>query len=243
MRVVAISDIHVKKPQDEADQLLTRFLNHPDVMSSDYVLLLGDIFDLMCGPHDEYLMLFNHHFKDMIKIQKGGAKVFFIEGNHDLHLENLFSKFQNEGEIILSHAPQVRLIDGKKYYFSHGDEHEVDNISYQRYIRTIRSRPMKYIANKIMPYAVLNFFGERASMVSRKKGSKSFDVSLVRDRFRQGVCKTTKGEFDFVIGGHSHVQDMYKLPGTKSTYLNNGHALSSNTFIKIENHEPTFVSL
>ena len=54
MKIVAISDVHVKTPHDDADHVLCNFLTNPTVTTSDYVLLLGDIFDLMCGPHKEY---------------------------------------------------------------------------------------------------------------------------------------------------------------------------------------------
>ena len=243
MKIAAISDVHVKAPNDEADKLLTAFLNHPEVSSSDYILLLGDIFDLMVGPHEAYLKLYPHLFGRIDQLVKSGKKVMFFEGNHDVHLERLFKKIWKNNEVLITQDPKVESIDGKKYYFSHGDEHEIDNHSYHRYMRFIRSRPLKFVADFVMPYAVLNFFGERASKISRKKGSKKFDAEGVRTRFRHGVSVTTKGEFDFVLGGHSHVKDQFVIPGSHSVYLNNGYALNSKTFILIDNHNPAFVSL
>jgi UDP-2,3-diacylglucosamine hydrolase len=243
MKIVAISDIHVKHPHDEADKILLSFLDHPIVKQADYVLFLGDIFDLMVGPHQEYLELYSHLFSGISKLQKTGKKVYFFEGNHDVHLEKLFKKIWKDNEVRITQVPVIEVIDGKKYYFSHGDEHEVDNYSYHRYIKFIRSRPLKFIADYLMPYAVINFFGERASKLSRKKGSRIFDIEKVRNKFREGVCLTTKGEYDFVLGGHSHVQDKFEIPDSKSIYLNNGYALKSKTFILIENHCPLFISL
>jgi UDP-2,3-diacylglucosamine hydrolase len=243
MKIAAISDVHVKSPNDEADKLLSSFFLHPEVQSSDYILLLGDIFDLMCGPHEEYLLLYKHHFDAMTELQKKGKKVFFFEGNHDLHLEKLFKKIWKNQEVIVSQLPIFCEIAGKSYYFSHGDEHEIDNISYHRYINIIRSRPLKFIADYIMPFKVLNFFGERASKMSRKKGSKRFDAEGVRRRFRLGVSETTQGKFDFVLGGHSHVKDEYIIPGSQSLYLNNGYALNSRTFIMVDNHKANFLPL
>ncbi len=242
MRISAISDVHVKKPHDDADRLLSQFFDHPLVQSSDYIVLLGDIFDLMCGPHEEYLYLYDHLFRKIDSLLKQNKKVLFHEGNHDVHLEKLFSAFWPKGEIVPSQAPLIFEIDGKKYYFSHGDEHEVDNLAYQNYKRLIYSGPLKFVANNVMPYGLLNFIGERASMRSRKKGSKAFDESKVRDRFRSGVQETTKGEYDFILGGHSHVKDQFAL-NEHSLYLNNGYALKSKTFIFIENHVPRFEEL
>jgi UDP-2,3-diacylglucosamine hydrolase len=243
MKISAISDVHVKSPFDEADKLLTSFFNHPDVQSSDYIILLGDIFDLMCGPHEEYIKSYSHLFKLMSDLVSKGKKIYFFEGNHDVHLEKLFSKLWPHGEVYISQKPRVEDIDGKKYYFSHGDEHEVENLAYHKYMSFIRSKPLKFVADFVMPYAVLNFIGERASKMSRKKGSRKFDAEAVRKTFREGVTTTTQGKFDFVLGGHSHVQDEFKLDGSHSTYLNNGYALNTKTFIFIENHKPKFVSL
>jgi UDP-2,3-diacylglucosamine hydrolase len=239
MKVSAISDVHVKIPHDEADTLLLRFLNHPLVQSSDYILLLGDIFDLMAGPHPAYLKDFAHLFDAMDTLLKAGKKIYFIEGNHDVHLEALFRRRWKGGEFVPLQHEIVETIDGKTYYFSHGDEHEIDNQSYQRYKKFITSRPLKFVADHLMPYAVLNFIGERASKASRKKGHKSFNEISVRDRFRVGVEAVIQGKYDFIIGGHSHVQDRFELPGG-GTYLNNGYALRTKTFILIDNHEVSF---
>ena len=243
MKIAAISDVHVKFPHDEADKLLSSFLEHADVQSADYVLLLGDIFDLMCGPHEEYITSYNHLFSKMADLQKKGKKVFFLEGNHDVHVQSLFDKIWPKHEIIAQQFPVIESIDGKTYYFSHGDEHEVDNHAYQRYKKFIYSAPLRFFAKYILPYFVLNMIGERASKVSRKKGSRKFDWEGVQKKFRSGVMTTTQGKYDFVLGGHSHVKDNFVLPGTNSVYLNNGYALKEKTFLVIENHQPRFVLL
>lgn len=242
MKIAAISDVHVKFPHDEADRLLISFLNHPQVQSADYVLLLGDIFDLMCGPHKQYLEKFDHIWKKIDELVKSGKKVFFFEGNHDVHLEKLFKKYWPNQQVIARQEPVIEEIDGKVYYFSHGDEHEVDNESYQNYKKLILSGPLKFVANHIIPYQILHLIGERASKRSRKKGSKLFDAEKVKNRFRSGVKKTTEGKYHFVLGGHSHVEDVYEI-SVDSIYINNGYALRTKTFILIDNHEIKFEKL
>lgn len=243
MRISAISDIHIKFPDDEADRLLHKFLTHPQVLKSHYVVLLGDIFDLMCGPHKEYLADFGHVFKALDDMIKSGIKVYFFEGNHDVHLSSLFQKIWPDGVMIPNQKPIIEKIDGQTYYFSHGDEHEVDNLAYQRYKRLILSPPLKFVANHLMPYTVLNYIGRRASVKSRKKGSKLFNENLVRERFRNGVETTTQGKYKFVLGGHSHVKDLYRMSNGESIYINNGYALKTKTFIYINNHEVSFERL
>ena len=243
MKISAISDVHVKSPNDEADALLCSFLNHPEVQSSDYILLLGDIYDLMVGPHDEYLKSFAHHFQAMDELIKRGKKIYFFEGNHDVHLEKLFKKIWKNNELIITQRPIIEEIEGKSYCFSHGDEYEVDNHSYHRYMKFIRTKPLKFIADNIMPYSVLHFLGERASKMSRKKGSRKFDAEGVKAKFRSGVHQLTDGKYHFVLGGHSHVKDQFNIPGSDSLYINNGYALNTKTFILIDNHQVKFVPL
>lgn len=242
MKVSAISDVHVKVPHDDADHLLCHFLTNPLVASSDYIVLLGDIFDLMCGPHEEYLKSFGHIFDLMDQLQKKGKKVLFYEGNHDVHLKELFKKRWPKDEIVPNQGSDIFQIESKLYYFSHGDEHEIHNPSYQKYKAFITSEPLKYVANNVMPYKVLNFLGERASKMSRKRGSRTFNPDPVRDAFRKGVAQTTEGRYDFVLGGHSHVKDNYSL-NEHSIYLNNGYALKEKTFIHIDNHKVSFEPL
>ncbi|HXH73977.1 MAG TPA: metallophosphoesterase [Bacteriovoracaceae bacterium] len=242
MRISAISDVHVKVPHDAADKLLLQFLTHPIVLESDYVVLLGDIFDLMTGPHPQYLKNFAHLFEQIDSLMKSGKKVFFLEGNHDVHLEKLFIKYWPKGDLRPSQLPIVEKIDGKSYYFSHGDEHDVHNKSYHNYKNFILTPPLKFVANHLMPYSVLNFIGERASRMSRKKGSKGFDEEKVRIKFREGVQLTTAGQaLDFIIGGHSHVKDNFLMANGKTVYLNNGYALKSKTFLTIKDHQVSFV--
>lgn len=242
MKVSAISDVHVKVPHDDADRLLCQFLTHPQVKSSQYVVLLGDIFDLMCGPHAEYLNKFSHIFDLIDQLSKNGTQVLFFEGNHDVHLEGLFKKRWPDLKVRLSQTAVVEEIQGMTYYFSHGDEHEIDNLKYQRYKSLILSSPLKFVANYLMPYAVLHYIGERASKRSRKRGSKDYVEETVRDRFRMGVSETTKGNYNFILGGHSHVKDVFAI-NDYSTYVNNGYALKSRTFLLIDNHQISFPEL
>lgn len=242
MKIVAISDVHVKVPHDDADHLLCHFLTNPIVTSSDYIILLGDIFDLMCGPHKAYLENFGHIFDLLDQLRLQGKKVLFFEGNHDVHLEKLFKlRWPNE-ELKVSQIPIIESIDNKTYYFSHGDEHEVENLAYQRYKSLILSQPLKFVANYLMPYSVLNYVGQNASKRSRKRGSKSYNEDLIKQNFRDGVTKTTAGKYDFILGGHSHVKDVFSI-NENSTYLNNGYALKSKTFLLIDNHQISFPQL
>ena len=54
MKISAISDVHVKKPHDQADRLLRDFLLNPIVKSSDYIVLLFYIIFVQCLMPSKY---------------------------------------------------------------------------------------------------------------------------------------------------------------------------------------------
>lgn len=241
MKIATISDVHIKSPGDDAEELLVKFLKHTKVETADYVALLGDIFDLMCGPHSIYLEQFKRVFDAIDELQKKGVKIIFIEGNHDVHLKKLFEKKWKNNEVLIT-QDAVELKDRDfHYYLSHGDDHEVDNQAYQRYKKIIFSAPLRFVANYILPYSILEFIGRRASMKSRKRGSKTFDAELVKRRFRSGV-EINNPKANIIVGGHSHVKDEYVL-NSGSVYLNNGYAPRERSFIYINGKDYEFVSL
>ncbi len=79
MKFVAISDVHIKHSQDDASRLLVKFLNHSEVKNSEKIFLLGDIFDLMCGPHEEYFERFNDVFSAIESHISAGREVHYSE--------------------------------------------------------------------------------------------------------------------------------------------------------------------
>ncbi len=241
MKFVAISDVHIKHSKDDASRLLIHFLESSEAQSADKIFLLGDIFDLMCGPHKEYYDRFIDVFQAMEKIIISGKEIHYAEGNHDLHLEKLFSNHPTFKNIFVHKKPCLFETDGKIFYLSHGDEHELDNHAYHRYMGLINSAPLTFVANYMMPLAVLDWIGNRASKMSRKKGARHFDSEKVRQTFRSGVESTLTGKADVVIGGHSHVKDDYQSPQIR--YLNNGYAQNSKTFILVDEGKISFVPL
>lgn len=241
MRIATISDVHIKESGDAAELLLVKFLQHPLVQNCHYVALLGDIFDLMCGPHAIYLKQFEKVFKAIDGLHQKGVRIIYIEGNHDVHLKKLFAKKWKNGEVILSQSAIELQENSFRYYLSHGDDHEVDNESYQKYKRFIFSAPLRFVANYLLPYSLLEFIGRKASQKSRKRGSEKFNVDIVRERFRKGV-EINNPVADIIIGGHSHVKDSYTLK-SGAVYLNNGYALHEKVFIYVDGKDYQFVSL
>ncbi len=250
MPLVSISDIHVKSPQDERYQLLLKFLNHEVTQKADQIFLLGDIFDLMVGPHPEYFDIYPEFFTSLTNLVRKNKIVHYFEGNHDLHIKKLFLnllKKENMSDKLLQFhsGPWTYAIHGKNYYFSHGDELEPGNYSYKIYKKILMSKPMELVISEVAPFKLVDYIGTNASKLSRSKGKRTYNEEKNRQKFRQGAIEKAHGQYEFIIAGHSHIQENIELKGREKSfrYVNNGFLPQSRSFISIDHHEVKFISL
>lgn len=249
MKLVAISDVHIKEPGDQAEKLILEFFHHPIVQESEHIFLLGDIFDLVIGPHSQYFRRFPVFFHAVADLLKKGKDVYYVEGNHDFHLRRLFeSYFKVYPEVPKNKfhlAPEFVLQNGgRSIHLAHGDDMEIDNFGYKVFKGIVTSPPLRFYANYLMPYFLIKNIGETASSISRNRNNKrynqSVDLSRVEEKFRKSVEVFHRNHgHDIYICGHSHVKDHYF--STKGfEYVNNGYAQFTKTFILVENGVVSF---
>jgi UDP-2,3-diacylglucosamine hydrolase len=249
MKFSAISDVHVKIAGDPAETLLLSFLRNEDVQSSDIIFLLGDIFDLMIGPHTQYFVRFQNFFTEIRGLLLKRKKIYYVEGNHDFHIKNLYKKFfqinKDLDPTLFSIANSFLITDqNKSIFLCHGDDIELNNTSYKIFKSIVNSFPLKYYANNLMPHFLIKSIGEYSAEKSRKRNNKRYsvesDLTPVRDNFRQSAeVYFKKKPVQIIVCGHSHVKDLY-LSKNGFEYVNNGYAQHSKTYISIENGNISF---
>ena len=206
MSIYMISDIHVKMDGQNLE-ILKSFMSLP-FEKGDELYLLGDIFDLLIGPHQEYKKLYKFFFQRIDELISLGVPIHYFEGNHDFHLEKLL---QGHG-VEVHKKPIVKKYFGKSVLFCHGDEIELGNLSYKIYKNFIQSRPLNVVANYVMPFKLLNLIGENASKKSRKRNKSRYGNSQenkkIRDSFRAAAKKASLiYGVEQVFCGHSHFKD------------------------------------
>lgn len=251
LKFSAISDVHVSHSKDSNFDLLMEFLTNSFVVKSDYIFLLGDIFDLMVGNHKQYLVEFEYFFQTIAKLTQQGCHVIYVEGNHDLHLTRLWAKAVEMFSINPSNLHLERkeysltLLDGSVLYLCHGDEIE-DNPKYLKYKNFIHSKTMELIADFFMPYRVLEHFGRKASQTSRQSNQTKYSTQTHQVEIRDYSRKMAKRKLEVIkaqvlICGHSHYKDFIEFD--HGLYINNGFAPESKTFIYYENSQFDFKPL
>ena len=246
MKISSISDVHVVNDKDDRAKVLKSFLTNEIVLSSDYIIFLGDVFDCLVGERPEQLKEYEEIFKLVEKILKNqSCKFIFIEGNHDFHVQNImenkFSKYRN----FYYRKKGLSLnVDKRKIYYCHGDDIEIGNPSYQLFRKIIRQDLVKYFFTCLYSLEKLTFLKKKIA----KKSIKYFgeyskkEESFLKEKFR-GSAQLISEEygFDAVVCGHSHIED--HLSGANFDYVNNGFSRVSKKFVLFDSGKFSLVSL
>ena len=249
MKFVCISDVHIKEPNDLQANLFKKFLNSPQTKNADTIFLLGDIFDLVVGGQNEYLKKYSELFEMIASLAKNNKKVIMFEGNHDFHFGRLVLKACKKWHIPdgqWQHRTEpLRLeINGVPTLFAHGDEIEIENPSYQSYRAFIRSYPIYFLSNYIVPQFIVDKIGTNASKKSRERNLERYgndNNDEVKEKFHR-VFKQAQSDFDIknLVCGHSHCRDFFESDGY---YLNNGFFPVTKTFTYFDGQNYSQVTL
>ncbi len=249
--IVSISDVHIKKFQDNPSQLFHRFLDHEKTKQANIIVLLGDIFDLMIGPYPEHLIKFQEVFAKLNNLAKT-KRVCYFQGNHDFHLKGLFEKqnvFPYLNRVEIYKAGQTFLLGEQRIYFEHGDDAEIENLSYKIYKILLNNRCMAFGLKYILNYKIVNFLGDCLSSLLREKHELKYELSdtafieRIRKKFRLSAQRMAQKTCSSVIVlGHSHVRDYYNS-SEGFVYLNNGYVSKEQCFVFLQEQRQEIIPL
>lgn len=238
MSLSIISDVHIRNSSDERHDLFLSFLRNEKVQNSESIFLLGDIFDLVVGPYEEYISEFKEVYDELSNLLKNGKRIIYVEGNHDFCFSDMYLNSSNLNGIEVLKGGTVYTHQGKRIYLSHGDDFELGNTGYKFYRRFISSNFIKLLSSEITSYKFVKWVGDYQSKKSRERGVKNYGSGekdeQIKSNFREGAENFSKMlNVDWVIGGHSHQKDLFEMNDFK--YANNGFAPAEKTFIYINN--------
>lgn len=253
MIITSISDVHIKESSDKNFELLQKFFSHDCVKNSQYIILNGDIFDILIGGKIQYLKKYDAFFHLIKKAVENDSIVVYIEGNHDFHIERLIRKSVKKLKIDEDKFIHVKShfdidLSGKKVRFTHGDDVEIENKRYQQYKKKINNKFVKFLGDYIVPFKLIEWVGHNASNKSRESNVNRYELSaegqeFIKDKFRRSSEDYfSRHTIDALVCGHSHCKDFYSLDNGRY-YINNGFAPASKSFIKITEDGAEFVDL
>lgn len=220
-----LSDIHLKTADERNGKILLRFLRSLQEQNpaNIHLFLLGDIFDLWVGGHEYFAKKFQPLMEALRDLKKAGARITYIEGNHDVHVEGFFQK--KLGVEVFVEA-QHYVIDGVRVRVEHGDLINLNDVKYLKY-RSIIRNPFVKPLGAILPGRFWDHIGNKASKKSRARTGHyraSNEDSLVQMIREHAPKAYLEKPFDIIISGHMHVFDdhMVDVEGQKVRSINLG---------------------
>ncbi len=211
MKAWFISDIHLKGLNERNGNVLLRFLIslRDQKNPATHLFLLGDIFDFWVGDHEYYFSKFLPIIEVLLDLKNHGIKVIYVEGNHDVHVKDFWSRHGIEAFV------EDRYFDlgPWKIRVSHGDLINPQDTKYVKYRNFIRHEIMEKVA-QWLPAKQLNVLGDWASQLSRKKSSvRRRDSELELKNLIHEYAKKSYEEkpYNFFISGHMHFRDEWSF--------------------------------
>lgn len=207
MRAIFLADAHLCRPSDQNYQAMLTFLDE-QCGKTDLLVLLGDIFEFWIGKAtvvDDYVPL----IEALERVHHSGARLVYVEGNHDFHLGPVFTRrlncqvFPDGGSID---------IEGNKVYLAHGDLANVEETGYRTLRRLLRSTLVRTLI-RILPSKLLMKIATRAGDESKKRsrqGSYHWSARDILKPYAQGLLALGN---QVVITGHYHQPFHEQLDG------------------------------
>jgi UDP-2,3-diacylglucosamine hydrolase len=223
MAVFAVSDLHISGPADPLYCSLLTLIGER-AKSGDTLVLVGDVFDLFVGKKAVFLERFGQFLTTVREAAARGVHVHYVEGNHDFQLGDVF------GRGVLVHEREVELeVEGKKFFFAHGDLADRSDYGYRALRLFLRSRVMKSFV-LAAPGGWIDGIGRRSSLYSRDTGPRLAahltpdDRERMRKIYRSFAAEKMAQGFDFVVLGHCHDLDemSFTVAGRPGHYINIG---------------------
>jgi UDP-2,3-diacylglucosamine hydrolase len=199
MRAIFIADAHLKKPDDLNYRTLCSFLQSI-TGNTDLLVIAGDFFEFWLGDSPEAFPHYHEALESLKAVSRAGARIVYIEGNHDFHLgayfRHVFSAEVYPDETAIE-------VDGRRIYLCHGDLINSNDYSYMA-LRFIFRNPLTRLLAKVVPCSFPAWVAKRLGDHSKGKHTtvaEKWDASgLIREFARK---KLAEG-FDLVVTAHYH---------------------------------------
>ena len=234
MSLFVISDLHIWGAEDPIYRSLLSLIQNK-MGAGDILVLAGDLFDLFVGNKKIFRDRYAEFFSVVALAGERGVTIHYIEGNHDFLLRQAFRGLKN----FHLYSQEFQLdINGKKFFFAHGDLVDRRDYGYRLLRGFFRSILMQFIVYWV-PGDWLDRFGRMSSRRSRaEKPILPLDLPLEKREYLRTIFRSYAAERlaegnDFVVLGHCHDLDemSFKIGDRAGQYVNVGYPRVHGSFL------------
>ncbi|MCB2211483.1 UDP-2,3-diacylglucosamine diphosphatase [bacterium] len=235
-RVLIIADAHVPldgRPGADAElarmtQLIERYRD-----TLGMLVLLGDTFDFWFEwvhvvPKRAFPFLSLLH-----DLTRSGIPVHIFAGNHDFKLGRFLRKYVGAE----THLDEwVVTLDGRRYYFHHGDGFAESDRNYRRMKAVFRNRVVQRLFGSVVHPDLAMQIGKWASALGGDKNHTDEGELPVRKEYRSTARAILRNGHDVVVIGHIHQMFLEDIDG--GFFFNPGPYMEESRYGLIEGGLP-----
>jgi UDP-2,3-diacylglucosamine hydrolase len=235
-KIIILSDLHLWGPEDPLYRALLHFIDSK-LESGDKFFIVGDLFDLFIGNKAVFIERYYELISRLRALGERNVEVFYFEGNHDFHLEDIFED-----------CAHVRIYgdtlhyewDNRKLHFCHGDRINWKDLGYQAF-RLLTRNLITQCLIEAAPGALIDRIGRTMSKASRGYHMEPNDKTV--RLFRNYACERIADGYDFVIMGHSHYMDdmRFRVGSHEGQYVNVGYPRKHRKYFELRAGEAFFM--
>jgi UDP-2,3-diacylglucosamine hydrolase len=220
MKIIFISDAHLKKRDTKSYKSLMAFLDTlkgrengngkrnatggdvkkciGNIKGVDDLYILGDLFDLWFSEDAIIYPEYRAAVEKLLELKDQGIRIHICEGNHDFFLADYFAG-QLGVEVIKDWA--AIDLEGRRTLISHGDTVDERNRRYLLLRRFLRSS-FVYKLQRVLPVSFLWKVAQISSKLSKELTAETADA--LAEKMRRFSLRKFRDGFDAVILGHCH---------------------------------------
>ena len=204
-RTIFISDLHLTESREDITHCFYHFLATHVTDGCDALYILGDFFEVWIGD-DQQTPLQNEIAQKLKAISDSGTPVYFIHGNRDFLLGK---KYANRAGITLLPEQAVINLYDNKVLIMHGDELCTQDVSYQKFRKTSRSKWWQLLMLNL-PLWLRKKIATSAREKSKKnqQGVPLDIMDVVQSDVEQAMLKH---DVRLLIHGHTHRPDIHNF--------------------------------
>lgn len=227
-----ISDVHLgmsnSKSERQKERRLLSFLDHVAI-SGERLFIVGDLFDFWFEYRTVIPRGYMRTLSALNHLREIGKELHYIAGNHDFWMRDFMPTELN----IQIHFDAFEYeLNGKRFWFHHGDGIAADDGGYRFLKKVFRNKANIFLYSLIHPdvgIPLAKWVSHRSRNHTTKKGppDDSDYRALAHQKFREG--------FDYVLFGHLHSPILQEY-GEKS-YLNLGDWINHFTYAVFDGEE------
>lgn len=222
-RTIIISDIHLGKPNSQAERLL-EFLKK---YTTETLIIDGDFIDfrqlnLLGKRTEKETNVVNHIIKQVNK----GMKLIYIKGNHDAFIRKLHHLHFPNMSIVSDHILTTK--NGKTYYLTHGEWFDFIN---HHIIRFGKLANLFYTILYLTEKLFNKHMGKKGYIPFAERLKIRFKKHLFPQKTlqRKALRLAEKMLCDGIIIGHYHLPDHVKQ--NEKEYFNTGDRMTRCTAV------------